>query len=133
VNSSGESSNAIQLSVARLTQRPPAQQVQKRIPRPDDPTPRKPPAFFLQELKRTGSAGELKRVGLGSGVRLGAEDNRVFKVPEVPKQMKSKEKGREKGRDTEVSCVESKSGRPEEGPMISEVALEKANKNVRIS
>ena len=137
LNSSGESSNTIQLSVARLTQRPPGQQVQKRIPRPDDPTPRKPPAFFLQELKRTGSAGELKRVGLGSGVRLGAEDTRVFKIPEVPKQMKSKEKGREKGRDAEVSCVENKSGkwkqRSEEGTTISEVALEKANKNVSIS
>ena len=135
MNSTAEtSSNTIQLLVARLTQRPPAQQVQKRVPRPDDPTPRKPPAFFLQELKRAGSL-----VALGSGVRLraaNAEGDRVFKVPEVPRQTK----GDVFGDITEISrvkCVESKSRKgkqkSEEGSMINEVALEKANKNVSIS
>ena len=137
LNSTADSSNNIQLSVARLTQRPPAQQVQKRVPRPDDPTPRKPPAFFLQELKRTGSlnanVGELKRVvALGSSVRLGAANaerdrDRVFKVPEVPRQMKG---------DVFGDIAESKSGKgkqkSEEGPMINEVAFEKANKTVSV-
>ena len=116
------------LSVARLTQRPPVQQVQKRIPRPDDPTPRKPPPFFLQELKRAGSV-----VALGSGVRLRAanpEGDRAFKVPEVPRQMKGDVFG-------DVGRVETKSGKGkqklEEGPMINEVAFEKTNKNVSIS
>ena len=143
LNSTAESSNTIHLSVARLTQRPPAQQVQKRIPRPDDPTPRKPPAFFLQGLKRVGSLGagdgmSKRVVALGSGVRLGAansEGDRVFKVPEVPRQMKGDVFG-DIAEISRVNCVESKSGKgkqkSEEGPMINEVALEKANKNVSI-
>ena len=143
MNPTTESSNTLQLSVARLTQRPPAQQVQKRVPRPDDPTPRKPPAFFLQGLKRAGSLGSnlgvSKRVvALGSGVRLGAansEGDRVFKVPEVPRQMKEDVFG-DIAEISRVNCVESKSGKgkhkSEEGTMINEVALEKANKNVSI-
>ena len=141
LNSTAESSNTIQLSVARLTQRPPAQQVQKRVPRPDDPTPRKPPAFFLQGLKRAGSLGanvgvSKRVVALGSGVRRGAansEGDRVFKVPEVPRQMKGDVFGDIAGEN----CGESKSGKgkqkSEEGSMINEVAFEKANKNVSIS
>ncbi|KAF8806689.1 hypothetical protein BYT27DRAFT_7101686 [Phlegmacium glaucopus] len=164
LNSTADCSNTIQLSVARLAQRPTAQ-VQKRVPRPDDPIPRKPPAFFLQELKRTGSlgatGGELKRVpsgdkigagvvkrqklmngtgiaaNLGSGVRLGVEDDRVFKVPEVPREMKGRSKGKEKedvfGDITEVGRVNSVEGRHGKGKHKSkefdEVALEKANKN----
>lgn len=139
LNPTSECSNTIQLSVARLMQRPPAQQVQKRVPRPDDPTPRKPPAIFFQELKRAGSlganVGELKRVALGSGVRMRAEDNRVFKVPEVPSQVKGKDKSREASSDiAEVGRIERKSGKgkskSEEGPMVNEMAMEKANKNV---
>ena len=144
LNPSAESFKTLQLSVARLTQRPPAQQVQKRVPRPDDPTPRKPPAFFLQGLKRAGSLGanvgvSKRVVALGSGVRLGAansEGDRVFKVPEVPRQIKGDVFGdiAEIGR---VNCVESKSGKgkqkSEEGPVINELAFEKANKNVSIS
>lgn len=80
---------------------------------------------------------------MDSGVRLGtadAEGDRVFKVPEVPRQMKGKEKGKDGFNDiaevNRVSCVESKSEKgkkkPEEGPTINEVAIEKANKNVSI-
>jgi hypothetical protein len=139
-----ESSNSVQLSVARLTPRPPAQQVQKRVPRPDDPTPRKPPAFYLQGLKRAGSlgasVGELKRVAaLGSGVRLGAanaEGDRVFKVPEVPRSMKGDVFG-DIAEISRVNCAESKSGKgkqkSEEGPMVNELSFEKANKNVSVS
>ena len=144
LNSTADSSNTIQLSVARLTQRPPAQQVQKRVPRPDDPTPRKPPAFFLQKLKRVGSLGasvgvSSRVVALGSGVRLGAansEGDRVFKVPEVPRQMKG-DVFSDIAEISRVNCVESKGGKgkqkSEEGPVINEVAVEKANKNVSIS
>lgn len=90
--------------MGRITQRPSAPQTVPRKPRPDDPIPRKPPAFFVRDLKRTGSLGvvgsnsrELKRVAsgnitgagplkrqklaangsvadLGSGVRLGVLD-----------------------------------------------------------
>ena len=173
MNSTADYPNAVELSVARLTQRPLAPQVQKRVPRPDDPTPRKPPAFFLQELKRTGSLGagckELKRVAsgnivelgatkrqklmngtgiaadLGSGVRLGvdnAEGDRVFKVPAVPKQTKSKLKGKEDvfgdiAEVIRVNSVESTSGKGKhksgEVPVLNEVAFEKANKNVSVS
>ena len=159
LNSTTEShNNVVQLSVARLTHRPVSQQVQKRVPRPDDPTPRKPPVFFLEELKRTGSTRELKRVAsgsiigvgkrqklsrngtgiaadLGSGVRLGGEDDRVFKVPEVPRQTKGKEKEDVFGDIAEVNRVGGKGKqRSEEGhTMVNEVAFEKANKNVSIS
>ena len=167
MNSTADLSHTIQLSVARLTQRPLEPQVQKRVPRPDDPIPRKPPAFFLQELKR-GNNGELKRVAsssgmigvgstkrqkltngigiaadLGSGVRLGtanAEDDRLFKVPEVPRQTKGKEKEDVFGDVTKVSrvsCVKGKGGKgkqkSEEGSMANEVAYEKTNKNVSVS
>ena len=127
--------------MARLTQRPPVQQVQKRVPRPDDPTPRKPPAFFLQGLKRVGSLGasvgvSKRVVALGSGVRL-AEGDRVFKVPEVPRQIKGDVFG-DIAEISRVDCVETKSRKgkqkSEEGPtLINELALEKANKNVSIS
>jgi len=134
LKSTADSPNTIQLSVARLTQRP-SLHVQKRVPRPDDPIPRQPRAFF-------GIAADLS-----SGVRLGAanaEDDRVFKVPEVPRQTKGRSKGKEKedvfddiAEVIRVNSVESKGGKgkhkSEEGPMLDEVAFEKANKNVSIS
>ncbi|KAG5650952.1 hypothetical protein H0H81_010430, partial [Sphagnurus paluster] len=71
------------LVVARLTARPPPPQAPKlRLPRPDDPTPRKPPVFYngdigtKRDLKRTGSVGlfpgarELKRTGSISTIPL---------------------------------------------------------------
>jgi hypothetical protein len=81
--------------------------------------------------------GVSKRVvALGSGVRL-AEGDRVFKVPEVPRQIKG-DVFCDIAEISRVNCVESKGGKgkqkSEEGPtMINEVALEKANKNVSIS
>ncbi|KIM36726.1 hypothetical protein M413DRAFT_448870 [Hebeloma cylindrosporum] len=104
VASSDSATKTIRLCVGRITQRPSAPQTVPRKPRPDDPIPRKPPAFFVRDLKRTGSLGvvgssvrELKRVAsgnitgavplkkqklasngsvadLGSGVRLGVPD-----------------------------------------------------------
>ena len=124
--------------MARLTQRPPAQQVQKRVPRPDDPTPRKPPAFFLKRADSLGASVRVSKraAALGSGVRLVAEGERVFKVPEVPRQMKEDVFG-DIAEISRANCVASKSGKgkqmTEEGPMINEAAFEKANKNVSVS
>lgn len=66
----------IQLNVGRLTPHPPVQH-HLRLPRPDDPIPRKPPVTFGRDLKKSGSlalAGssssstnrELKRVASGT-------------------------------------------------------------------
>ena len=115
----------IRLRVAGLHQRPQITNPQRRIPRPDDPTPRKPPVFFIREqlkksstltnvgdgrgLKRVGSigllpvAGPSKRTKLISGVSTANSD--VFKVPELPAPRKesmgtiNKAKGREKEKD----------------------------------
>lgn len=109
--------------VARVVDRPPSAQPTKRLPRPDDPIPRKPPAFFIRDqLKRTASSNtrDLKRTastsagGVGSSKRVKlTEENaasssysgkQVFKVPEVPSAKSpagsnaksSKGKGKEK-------------------------------------
>jgi hypothetical protein len=91
--------------VARLCQRPQTVHPQHRVPRPDDPTPRKPPVIFIREKnsKRTESLGtiendrSLKRVGsanlngFGPPKRLKlleaknrAIDTNIFKIPELP-------------------------------------------------
>jgi len=64
--------------VGRVTQRPSAPETLPRKPRPDDPIPRKPPVFFVRDLKRTGSLGvsgnstrELKRVASGNVIGAG--------------------------------------------------------------
>ncbi|KAF9477878.1 hypothetical protein BDN70DRAFT_79522 [Pholiota conissans] len=147
-----EDANNIRLYVGRVTPQPAQPQVKPRGPRPDDPTPRRPPAFFIRDLKRTGSLnniGGLKRVassggattgplkkqktlgavaGLGSGVRLGEEV--VFKVPDLPKQAKGK--GKEKDVFGDVSEVQrgvaSANGK-QKADDKSEAGLEKASKN----
>ena len=79
----------IQLIVGRLTPHPPVQH-HLRLPRPDDPIPRKPPITFGRDLKKTGSLAlvgtssssscstsrELKRVASGSVVGGGAAPKR---------------------------------------------------------
>lgn len=68
---------------------------------------------------------------LGSGVRLG-EDDRVFKVPELPRQAKGK--GKEKDVFGDVSEVQrvvtSGNGKQKMGDK-GDAGLEKANKHVR--
>ncbi|KAF4621360.1 hypothetical protein D9613_001008 [Agrocybe pediades] len=134
---SSENTKNIRLCVGRITPRPPPAAPQQRVPRPDDPIPRKPPAFFIRdgrELKRVASTGmgpvkkqKLNSGGvaadLGSGVRLSAD---VFKVPELPKKS-MKAKGKEKERDVfgEISEVTNERVRTVE----EEAALEKTNKN----
>lgn len=113
----------IQLRVGRLTLRPPQKPV--RLPRPDDPIPRKPPiAFGRVDSRGTLKPGELKRAAsgtlalnggvkrpklvgggsvsnLGSGVRLAptASSSDVFKVPELPKQAVKQAKGNDKEKE----------------------------------
>ncbi|RXW22371.1 hypothetical protein EST38_g3489 [Candolleomyces aberdarensis] len=108
----------IQLRVGRLTLRPPQQKL-VRLPRPDDPIPRKPPIVFGRgDLKRVasgtlalnGGAKRPKLLGggnsvsnLGSGVRLAAtaSSGDVFKVPELPKQAAKQAKEKEKAKEKE--------------------------------
>ena len=131
------SSQSIRLHVARIAPRPPP--VQPRGPRPDDPIPRRPPAFFARtgsmrggELKRAASGNRLaplkrqKTVGavadLGSEVRLGAGagvEVGMFKVPALPAQTSGK--GKEKEKEGDVF------GEPAQ---VADTALEKANRNV---
>lgn len=149
----------IRLRVGRIAPRPLPQHSLPRPPRPDDPIPRKPPAFFIRDLKRVGSLGNLKRVAsgstlgagplkkqktsgiaadLGSGVRLDAVDvegDRVFKVPELPKQAKVTAKGKEKERDvfgdvSEVQRATVVKSKSKSDDTQNEAAFEKANKNV---
>ncbi|KAF9523839.1 hypothetical protein CPB83DRAFT_862179 [Crepidotus variabilis] len=152
-------SRRIRMCVARLLDTPPNVQPTKRLPRPDDPIPRKPPAFFIQnqlkrtastnarDLKRTASTGSLaptKRAKLTEGTAATATSTgeSVFKVPELPgsKQpagsstAKSKGKGKEKdvfGDVREIQGAKDKQ-KPEEGQVltVSEGTLEKTNKNV---
>lgn len=126
--------------MGRITQRPLATVTQQRGPRPDDPIPRKPPAFFIKDrsLKRVAStgAGSVKKqklnssgiaADLGSGVRLDAD---VFKVPELPKKSSIKAKGKEKEKDVFGDISEVVKVKPK--AVEDEAALEKANKNVNI-
>lgn len=135
------STNTIRLHVGRVTQRPLQPQARPRAPRPDDPIPRKPPAFFIRDLKRTGSINDrdLKRIAssnnvgigplkrqktvadLGSGVRL---EDTIFKVPELPNQ------GKGKGKERDVFGDVSEVGRVTTTLKKVDDGLEKANKNV---
>ncbi|KIY46222.1 hypothetical protein FISHEDRAFT_47943 [Fistulina hepatica ATCC 64428] len=104
----------IDLAVARMTTAPPTS-AHLALPRPDDPTPRKPPAAApLRQLKRAGSSSVLAFSGIIPGVtakrpKLQATDSlkqlggsaRVpptdgvdtsFKVPAMPASCKGKER-----------------------------------------
>ncbi|KAG5351921.1 hypothetical protein C0989_004468 [Termitomyces sp. Mn162] len=55
---SNQADNSLNLTVARLMARPQPSQSSLRLPRPDDPTPRKPPLLYAASSTRSG----LKRV-----------------------------------------------------------------------
>lgn len=96
----------LDLVVARIAPRPPPAPLEPpppRLPRPDDPTPRKTPLILFgagkRELKRVTSIGpnvparELKRAASSSNVGAnpkrkklvnGEKNDVLFKVPEVP-------------------------------------------------
>ncbi|KAL1743626.1 hypothetical protein HDZ31DRAFT_40574 [Schizophyllum fasciatum] len=91
----------IQLSVARISPAPPPTN-HLRLPRPDDPTPRKPPPVLTAkgtDLKRVASSSSLQTNGNGKGPskrpRLDFARDSSFKVPIVPRALPSK-KGKER-------------------------------------
>lgn len=131
----------LQLIVARITPAPPPPSM-LRLPRPDDPTPRRPPIRF----DRTSSVGSNPFVkkrsasvvaNLGSGVRLGADSPELppvgsFKIPDMPRGTKGKE--REILPDDDVfgqGAVENKGKRKRADESEGENQMEKANKTVR--
>ncbi|KAF5355131.1 hypothetical protein D9756_005564 [Leucocoprinus leucothites] len=121
---------SIKLQVARTAPHPPLRPIKSRVPRPDDPTPRRPPAA-LSRTKSTG-AGVLKRTASSSSsalaLRLGSEevvsvkkqklatgnkdqskaltDDKVFKVPHLPGKKTSKGDVSGQGQDAEETEVE---------------------------
>lgn len=146
----GLGDKTLNLIVARLTPHPPPTQASSpRLPRPDDPTPRKPPIFYTgdggmnvakREFKRVGSAlnpfgvnAKRRKVvssngtvlaDLGSGVRLGpgkpsGRGNEMFKVPEVPQHGKTTAKGKGKHVETEKDVFGSTGIDPEPLPQSS--------------
>ncbi|KAJ7099352.1 hypothetical protein B0H15DRAFT_543784 [Mycena belliarum] len=126
----------LQLIVARITPAPPPRTL-LRLPRPDDPTPRRPPIRFDRSASAGANpfAGARKRTtsvaDLGSGVRLGvgAEAPGAFKIPEMPRIK------REASADEDVfgagAVVENKGKRKRgEEESESENQMEKANKTI---
>lgn len=109
-----------------------------RAPPPDDPIPRRPPAFLIRDVKHTTSNSKLapapaplkrqKAAELGSSVRLGAGEA-LFKVPELPAlaQGNTKGRGKEGGVFDEVAAATKVKLRAEGG----DAPPEKANRNVR--
>ncbi|KAK7036467.1 hypothetical protein VNI00_011664 [Paramarasmius palmivorus] len=117
LDSTRTDSSSCQLAVARITPAP--QPAKARIPRPDDPTPRKPPshsssrsrdlrrissanlaAFNARLPKPSSAAPNSLAATLGSGVRLGKAPSE-FKVPQLPPK-ETKPKAREKGKGKAV-------------------------------
>ncbi|KAJ8516938.1 hypothetical protein ONZ45_g5803 [Pleurotus djamor] len=97
----GDNDRAIQLRVGRITTPPPPPSV-KRLPRPDDPTPRVPPFQLnkhprVRELKRAHTSADL-----GSGPAKKAKGD-TFTVPALPthKTMGGSSKGKVKARKSD--------------------------------
>ncbi|KAJ7799754.1 hypothetical protein B0H14DRAFT_3092764 [Mycena olivaceomarginata] len=123
----------LQLRAARITPAPPPPSL-LRLPRPDDPTPRRPPIRFASNganpfaaRKRTPSVANL-----GSGVRLGADES--FKVPAVPRAGKERATPQPMDEDEDVfgaGNVENR-GKRKRGSDESdaESQMEKANKTI---
>lgn len=153
-NSSACIRRTTQLVVARLTTRPPDTRPRARLPRPDDPIPRKPPLFLFGSkvisagthgLKRAGSSNslgsihdmrELKRVasvggGLASSVakKPKLDGNEIFKVPDVPTGAKAKRKAR-RTEDTDVFGLNVANDENARDSGIGAEEIERLNKNV---
>ncbi|KAE9385032.1 hypothetical protein BT96DRAFT_1026724 [Gymnopus androsaceus JB14] len=125
------------LSVARITPMPVAK---PRLPRPDDPTPRKPP--LVPFGKTTDLRRKLSNVSaianLGSDVRLGQKpiSEGTFKVPPLPDKSnkpKAKEKDKGKGKAPAVDDVfgpdNSAAGTSGGKRKAEEMPQERENKN----
>lgn len=147
---------SVKLRVARITPHPPQRPVQSRIPRPDDPTPRRPPVTFGRTksdgpnvLRRTASSAgaalsfrlghdngalvKKQKLVAGSGSHESSKDlsGRVFKVPPLPG--KEKTKGKEKEDVFGSYSLSRKSSIGDIGGSHTEdkeTDVERANKNV---
>ncbi|KAJ7678563.1 hypothetical protein B0H17DRAFT_1206798 [Mycena rosella] len=129
----------LQLIVARITPAPPPPSL-LRLPRPDDPTPRRPPIRFDRSSSLSAIAFAKKRTAsvadLGSGVRLGAADSPTasgsgsFKIPEMPRSSKGKERAVVCPDDDVFGqgAVENKGKRKRDEAADGE--MEKANKTI---
>ncbi|KAJ7057076.1 hypothetical protein C8F01DRAFT_342584 [Mycena amicta] len=136
----------LELVVGRITLTPPP----PRHPRPDDPTPRRPPHLFSRS---TSAALPRKRTSgianLGSGVRIGSPPaaSASFRIPDVPPARAGSVKGKERAlapfpEDEEdvfgtgsssVAPVENKGKRKrpsDEAQQEVENQMEKANKTI---
>ncbi|KAJ7033414.1 hypothetical protein C8F04DRAFT_1002868 [Mycena alexandri] len=121
-----QATGELQLIVARITPAPPPPSL-LRLPRPDDPTPRRPPIRFDRSSsvgsnplvrKRTASMANL-----GSSVRL---DSASFKVPDVPRSSVKREEDLD---DDVFGQVENK-GKRKATESEAENQMEKANKTI---
>ncbi|KAJ7603951.1 hypothetical protein DFH06DRAFT_1068872 [Mycena polygramma] len=141
----------LQLIVARITPAPPPPSL-LRLPRPDDPTPRRPPIRFDRAASSGANPFGRKRTpsiaNLGSGVRLGSVDafgqDAAFKVPALPRPGKERattQPAKEEEEDvfghvasTSTSAAVENKGKRKRGSDESEAEaqMEKANKTVRV-
>ncbi|KAF5375519.1 hypothetical protein D9615_009168 [Tricholomella constricta] len=80
----------LDLIVVRLTPRPlPTQGSSLRLPRPDDPTPRKPPVSYGVEVRgKDGARRELKHMGSIGPLASGRQLKRVASVSNIPAKKK---------------------------------------------
>ncbi|KAJ6483697.1 hypothetical protein DFH09DRAFT_402782 [Mycena vulgaris] len=126
----------LHLAVARITPAPPPPSL-LRLPRPDDPTPRRPPIRFDRSASVGSNPFVKKRsasavADLGSGVRLGLDSPAgSFKIPEMPRSTKGKERAVIPDEDVFGQvAVENKGKRKRADESDSENQVEKANKTI---
>ncbi|KAJ7182552.1 hypothetical protein C8R43DRAFT_967437 [Mycena crocata] len=130
----------LQLIVARITPAPPPPST-LRLPRPDDPTPRRPPFRFDRASSTSSNLFANKRnasvvANLGSGVRLGIDSPDThavgsFKIPDMPRSLKGKERAITADEDVfGHGAVENKGKRKRIDETDSENQMEKANKTI---
>ncbi|KAJ6589168.1 hypothetical protein B0H19DRAFT_1248724 [Mycena capillaripes] len=126
----------LQLIVARITPAPPPPSLQ-RLPRPDDPTPRRPPIRFDRSYSTGANPFGRKRTpsiaNLGSGVRLDSPDlgDVAFKIPALPRNGKEREMMEIDEEDVfgQGAPVENKGKRKRDESEV-ENQMEKANKTI---
>lgn len=150
----------IRLRVARVTPHPPPKPVPSRVPRPDDPIPRRPPLInrtksvsastLTRGLKRAASSSynnltlaalpgdssiltKKQKLTNGNPKDVSKSSNpadEVFKVPPLP----GKAKGKAKEKDDLFGSVlkrKPSAGDLGKGPGLEETEVERINKNVR--
>ncbi|KAF8146232.1 Ion transport protein-domain-containing protein [Mycena galopus ATCC 62051] len=142
-------SSELQLAVARITPASPPRSL-LRVPRPDDPTPRRPPIRFDRSASTSSNLFAVRKrtpsaASLGSGVRVGLDavpesssSSSSFKVPSVPRAGKERATTTQPADEDEddvfgniPTAVENK-GKRKRGADESDVEseMEKANKTI---